>query len=268
MRSKSRTSRVLAATVVAATLAGGGVLGATAVAGAQTGGDRPPAEADRPPDGRGPGLDAAAQALNLGVDDLRSKLEGGATLAQVAQQQGVDVQTVIDAMVKDATAHLDQAVQEGRLTADQANERTANLNDRITRLVNEGKPKGEGRGRGPGLDAAAKALGVSTDELRQQLQGGKTIAQVAQDRNVDKQKVIDAMVKDAQDHIDQAVKDGRLTADQANERKADLKDRITSLVDNGPQRGPDGEPGGPDRRQGGEHGGQQGQQGGSQTQSS
>jgi len=259
MRSKLRAPRVLAAAVVAAALTGGSVLGATAVAGAQSDGDRPPAEAGRPPDGRGPGLDAAAQALGVSAEDLRSKLEGGATIAQVAQQQGVDVQTVITAMVADATAHIDQAVQEGRLTADQAGERKANLQDRITRLVDEGGPNGEGRGHGPKLDAAAKALGVSTDELRRQLQGGKTIAQVAEDRNVDEQKVIDAMVKDAEEHLDQAVQDGKLTADQANERKANLQDRITSLVNNGPQRGRDGGPGGPERPGGDRQGGRQDQ---------
>ena len=58
MRSKLRASRALAAAALTAGLAGGGVLGVTAVAGAQTGGDRPPAEADRPPGGHGPGLDA------------------------------------------------------------------------------------------------------------------------------------------------------------------------------------------------------------------
>jgi ribosomal protein S20 len=263
MRSKHRASRALAAAAVAAALAGGGVLGA-AVAGAQTdngGGNRPAAEADRHPGGPGKGLDAAAQALNLSVDDLRSKLEGDKTLAQVAQEQGVDVQTVIDAMVADATAHIDQAVQEGKLTAEEANERKSNLQERITHVVNEGKPKGEGRGHGPKLDAAAKALGVSTDELREQLQDGKTIAQVAEARNVDKQKVIDAMVKDAEEHLDQAVQEGKLTADQANERKSNLKDRITSLVNDGPQKGRDGGPDGPppDREQGGQQNGQQNQ---------
>jgi ribosomal protein S20 len=246
MRSKLRASRVLAAAALTAGLAGGGVLGVTAVAGAQTGGDRPPAEADRPAGGHGPGLDAAAKALNLSVDDVRSKLEGDKTIAQVAQEQGVDVQTVIDAMVADTTAHTDQAVQDGKLTADQANERKANLQERISKLVNEGKPKGGGpRGHGPKLDAAAKALGVSTDDLRGQLRDGKTIAQVADDRNIDKQKVIDAMVADATEHIDQAVKDGMLTADQANERKSGLNDRITTLVNDGPQKGGEGGPGGP-----------------------
>ncbi len=68
---------------------------------------------------------------------------------------------------------------------------------------------------------------------------------MADDRNVDKQKVIDAMVADATEHIDQAVKDGKLTTDQANERKSGLKDRITTLVNDGPQKGRDGGPGGP-----------------------
>src|SRR5205085_1588168 len=86
-------------------------------------------------------------ALNLSADDLRSKLEdGNTTIAQVAQAQGVDVQKVIDAMVADATAHLDQAVQDGKLTADQATQRKSNLQDRITKLVNDGPPKDRGAG--------------------------------------------------------------------------------------------------------------------------
>ena len=162
MRSTLRASRVLAATALTAGLAGGGVLGVTAVAGAQTGGDRPPAEADRPPGGHGPGLDAAAKALNLSVDDLRSKLEGDKTIAQVAQEQGVDVQTVIDAMIADATAHTDQAVQDGKLTADQANERKSGLKDRITTLVNDGPQKD--RDGGPGGPPANGGQGQSQNQ--------------------------------------------------------------------------------------------------------
>jgi ribosomal protein S20 len=153
--------------------------------------------------------------------------------------------------VAEATARIDQAVQEGELTAEQANERKANLQERITTLVNEGKPKGGGpRGRGPKLEAAAEALGISVEDLREQVRDGKTLAQVAEDRNVDKQKVIDAMVADAEEHLDQAVQDGKLTADEANERKANLEERITTLVNEGPQhRGREGGPP-PDREQG------------------
>jgi lipoate-protein ligase A len=147
-------SKLLASAVAASALVGGTAFGVTgqgfAVAGAQTGDDRPPAEAGRP-DGHRPKLDAAAQALNLSVDDLRSQLRDGKTLAQVAQDQNVDVQRVIDAMVADATARIDQKVQEGELTAEEANERKANLEERVTRLVNEGpRERGERGDRGEG----------------------------------------------------------------------------------------------------------------------
>jgi ribosomal protein S20 len=223
-------SKLLASAVVVSALAGGATLGVTGIAGAQSGDDRPPAEAGKP-GGRGPTLDAAAQALNLSVDDLRSKLREGKTLAQVAQDQNVDKQKVIDAMVAEATARIDQKVQEGELTAEQANERKSNLNERITRLVDEGPQR---HGHKPKLDAAAQALNLSVDDLRSQLRDGKTIAQVAQDKNVDVQKVIEAMVADATARIDQKVQEGELTSEQANERKSNLQDRITKLVNEGP----------------------------------
>jgi ribosomal protein S20 len=130
-------SKLLASAVVASALAGGATFGVTSVAGAQSGDDRPPAEAGRR-GGHRPKLDAAAQALNLSVEDLRSRLREGKTLAQVAQDQNVDVQNVIDAMVAEATARIDQKVQEGELSAEEANERKSNLQERITELVNEG----------------------------------------------------------------------------------------------------------------------------------
>ena len=95
--------------------------------------------------------------------------------------------------------------------------------------------------RGEGLDAAATALGVTDDELHTALESGKSIADVAKDKGVSVDKVIDAMVKDATTHIDQAVTDGKLTSDQAAQIKADLKTRITAMV-NGER--PAGGPGG------------------------
>jgi alkylated DNA nucleotide flippase Atl1 len=234
-------SKLLASVVAASTLVGGAAFGATGVAGAQTD-DRPPAEAG-PGRGHGPKLDAAAEALNLSVEDLREQLRDGRTLAQVAQQQNVDVQRVIDAMVAAATERIDEEVQEGDLTAEEANERKANLEERITRLVNEGPQRGgPGHRRGPKLEAAAEALNLSVEDLREQLRDGRTLAQVAQEQNVDVQRAIDAMVADATARIDQKVQEGELSAEEANERKAELEERITRLVNEGPpERGERGE---------------------------
>ena len=206
-----------------------------------------------PPPGAGPGLEAAAEALHLSVDELRTKLHGDGggerlTLAQVAEQQGVPVQSVIDAMVAEATERIDQAVADGDLTAEKAAARKAELVERITQHVNEGLPArgpgGPGRMGPPPLDAAADALGLSPDELRTKLHDEDlTLAEVAEQQGVPVQSVIEAMVADATVHLDQAVAEGRITADQAAERKAHLVERLTTMVNEGPPERGQGGPG-------------------------
>ena len=97
-----------------------------------------------------PGLSAAATALGMTEDELRSALEAGdTTLAEVAEEQGVAVDTLIDALVQASKDRLDQAVEDGRLTQEEADERLADLEQRITELVNSDLP-GRGPGHGPG----------------------------------------------------------------------------------------------------------------------
>ncbi|HEX2038817.1 MAG TPA: hypothetical protein VHF47_03680, partial [Acidimicrobiales bacterium] len=96
----------------------------------------------------------------------------------------------------------------------------------------EKRPGGCHRGhhRKAGLDVAANTIGVSLEELRTALRDGRSIAQVAQSKDVDPQKVIDAMVADAKEHLADAVESGRLTQAQADEKAERLTERITDLV--------------------------------------
>ncbi len=91
---------------------------------------------------------------------------------------------------------------------------------------------GPGRGHGPkaGLSAAATALGLSETELRAQLRAGKSLATVAKEKGVAVEKVVDALVAEAQQRLADAVKAGRLTQAQADERLKDLRARITERV--------------------------------------
>lgn len=69
-----------------------------------------------------------------------------------------------------------------------------------------------------GLDAAADALGESPDDLQDELQGGKSLADVAKDHGVSPDSVLDA--------VKQAVKssDANLSDDQVN----NISNRIVS----------------------------------------
>jgi hypothetical protein len=96
----------------------------------------------------GAGLDAVAQAIGIDVDTLRSELQGS-TIAEVAANHGVDVQTVIDTLVADANTRIDQAVADSKLTQERADAIKADLTQRITDIVNGEGPGPFGR---PGFD--------------------------------------------------------------------------------------------------------------------
>ncbi|MEZ5204363.1 MAG: hypothetical protein R2701_08270 [Acidimicrobiales bacterium] len=94
-------------------------------------------------------LDAAAEVLGLTLDDLRTALATSTSLADLAEQKGIDQQKVIDALVAGVKSHLDQAVADGKLTQAEADERLQGATERITKLVTEGFSAG-GWGHGPG----------------------------------------------------------------------------------------------------------------------
>src|SRR5215212_3013462 len=63
-----------------------------------------------------------------------------------------------------------------------------------TRMLLHGGGPGGGHGFGPeGLQAAAKALNMTTDELINALRSGKTLEQIADEAGVDIQAVQDAV---------------------------------------------------------------------------
>ncbi|MFA9565557.1 MAG: hypothetical protein ACERLM_12745 [Acidimicrobiales bacterium] len=80
-------------------------------------------------------LDAAAEAIGVEVDDLRSALDDGQSIADVATANDVDPDTVVDAMVASADEHLAEKVEAGRLTQEEADERLAEKTERINDRV-------------------------------------------------------------------------------------------------------------------------------------
>jgi hypothetical protein len=55
-------------------------------------------------------LTAAADAIGITADELKTAIKGGQTIAQVAEANGKSVQSVIDALVAQATTDLTQRI--------------------------------------------------------------------------------------------------------------------------------------------------------------
>ena len=92
---------------------------------------------------------AVLDVLGIEADALRDALAGGQTLAEVAEANGTTAQAVIDAMVGEAEERLDQAVEDGRLTEDEAADKLAEITEHVTGVVNGDIEPAFGH-RGPG----------------------------------------------------------------------------------------------------------------------
>ncbi len=86
-------------------------------------------------------------------------------------------------------------------------------------LLHGGGPGGRGLGL-EGLQIAAEALNMTTDELINELQSGKTLEEIATEAGVDLQDVQDAIQEARETHlrerIQQAVEDGAITQEHAD----------------------------------------------------
>jgi hypothetical protein len=185
----------------------------------------------------------AAATIGISPEELRSQVRAGKTVAQVSTEHGVDPANVVNAIVVALTQQIDQKAAAGAVDANRAEHAKQKLPDVANRFVNETKQRRGHRVLKDAVQAAAKQIGVSENDLKQALKDGKSIAQVAKEHDKSVDDVVNAVVKNATNAIDQAVKDGKLDAKKADELKQKLPDRVKQLVNREPKRGSSATPG-------------------------
>ena len=87
----------------------------------------------------------AATYLGTTTDDLRTKMQAGQTLAQIAAAtSGKSRDGLVAALTADAQAKIAAAQTAGTITADQATQLTNDLATRIANFVDNNRPQGPG----------------------------------------------------------------------------------------------------------------------------
>ena len=81
-----------------------------------------------------------AGLIGIDVEQLRAELGAGNSIAVIAEANGIDVATIVDALVAEVEAHLDQAVEDNRLTEDEAAERLGTAAGRIADRMDRTPP--------------------------------------------------------------------------------------------------------------------------------
>ena len=146
---------------------------------------------------------------------------GGRFREAIAEILGVSVDEYDTAVEQAQKQVVDQALEEGWLTEEQA-ERMQERFDQGFGTRGMGKDLMEphmafkGHGENSLIGVAAEKLDMSTQDLFAELQDGKSIADVAEEKGVDPQDIIDTYLAQLEETLKEAVEEGNLTQKQAD----------------------------------------------------
>ena len=169
-----------------------------------------------------------------------------AVIDDAAAQLGVKPKELSDALKQALKNRIDDAVDSGKLTEEQAKLLKERIDSHEFPLLvgpglgprgfapgfnhRFGLPLGDGPQRGFAfLEKAAAYLGMSEADLREALQD-KTLAEIAKDKGKSVDGLVKALVAAEEKTIDEAAADGRITKAQASEIKSRLAEHTKALV--------------------------------------
>lgn len=202
-------------------------------------------------------LATVSKVLGITETELKTELQAGKSVSDVAKAKNIDLATVKAALLAEAKAHIDAEVAAGKHTATEGATKLAEKTSRIdTMLTTAGLPargpqgmgghKGKG---GPGKimsQAVAKVLKLTTTELKTQLHSGKSLADVAKTQSVDIADVKTVLTSDFTAHLAEEVTSGKHTQAEADAKLAEFKTNLDTMVNRvGPAGGMKGEGRGP-----------------------
>ena len=168
--------------------------------------------------------------------------ESKAIIDDAASQLGVEPSELSDALKEALKNRIDEAVDQGRLTEEQADELKQRIDENQYPVLGgpwRFGPGLDGRGHGFGpfghfgdfklLSTAASYLGMTQAELREALED-KTLAEIAKEHGKTAAGLVQQLVATQTKRIEEAVADGKLTDEQATALKAELKERMDAFV--------------------------------------
>lgn len=81
------------------------------------------------------------------------------------------------------------------------------------------------------LEESAGIIGIGVEELKKQLQAGKSLAEIAEAKGIKKDALAEKLVANRAAKLDEAVKTGKITQERADTIKSKLSGHINKMVD-------------------------------------
>ena len=222
MRYKTRRLLAIGAILAIVASSGAAIATATAASGAKS-------------TARGGLIGAVTSYLGITAKQLRVELASGKSLAQIATAHGRSLDGLEQTIETTVKSRLDQAVTAGAITAQQEQKVLTRLHSHLDALVGRSHPlaalrqglKLKVRGL---VQVTTRYLGVTPQQLRTELEAGKTLAQVATAHGKTVAGLEQAITSAVKTRLDKAVAAGYLNASTEQKILTRLGQRLDALV--------------------------------------
>jgi len=188
---------------------------------------------------------AASPPATPGTSDQSSRAQQ--FLDRLASNLGISSDRLQQGLKTTADQSIDNAVANGKITQAQGDKAKANIDsgnglNALRRFVG-GRQKNADLRRFNAWQDIAGALNTTPKDLKSQIQSGKTLEEIITGQNKSVDDVVNAVVAQVKQQLDTAVTNGKLTPQREETVLANLKTRLTNLINNGgPTFGKNGTP--------------------------
>ena len=211
--------------------------------------DTEPEREDRPVSYLPFDIETVGEVLGLSTHDLREALASGHTIGEIAERSGVTLDRLIQALMAPLEREIREAVANGRIDQAAATEklegarqsfRRALLGFRMVVRDNDTPPTPRPVPTAePDIDfeaevslrTVARVLGLSTDEFRQFIAQGRTVAEVANGQGLQLGDVVQKLIATFQGRLQEAVRNGRISDADAKERLEHARKKVREALE-------------------------------------
>jgi hypothetical protein len=170
--------------------------------------------------------------LKLDEETFKQKVKEGKTWAQIAKEQGVSEQALVDFRLNNAFANINDAVKRGVLTVDQAEKMKEHMKANSKNFLNRvPRLHGDHHAGFKGIrEDLLKFLKLDQQQFADKLKSGKSLLQIAQEQGITKEQLTNFYLDAEKQMLTKAINEGKITQEKANELMKNFEQQLGSFL--------------------------------------
>jgi hypothetical protein len=149
----------------------------------------------------------------------------------LAEKLGISVEELQAAQKAARDQLIDEAVDEGRLTEEQGEKLKSMELGAMKRPFMMRVGQGAVHAIKGIFSAAAEVIGIEEDDLAVELRSGKSLLEIAEDNDVDRDELTEGLIENLTEAIEEANEAGKITDEQAERLLSNLEENIDRIIE-------------------------------------